>query len=91
MSRRRKKHRLPPPNARTTALLGLRLESYTVGDWCPTQDGTGPATAVGLSLRVAGGSLDGADLVLRLKTPEAVDTLIQSLLRHKRSVWPDAK
>lgn len=88
MSKRRK--RLPRPDRSPNPLLGLRLESYTIGDWCPSQDGSGPATAVALALRVAGGQLDGADLVLRLKTPEAVDTMVQSLLRHKRSVWPDA-
>lgn len=72
-------------------LLGLSLESYTIGDWHPTQDGSGPAAAVALSLRVkSSGPLDGADMVLRLRTPQAVDTMIQALLRHKRSVWPES-
>jgi hypothetical protein len=68
------------------------LLGYTVGDWCPTPDGSGPAKAVAVSIQIAmypGGP--PMDFVMRLKTPEAVDTMIQALLRHKRSVWPDAR
>lgn len=84
------KNRLPPPDKRKVALEGLRIHGYTVGDWCPTPDGTGPAEAVGLSLDVELRPGLRCDMVMRLKTPQAVDSLIQSLLRHKRSVWPDA-
>lgn len=84
------KRRLPPPSSRKVTLEGLRINSYTVGDWCPTPDGSGPAEAVALSLDINLKPDLRCDLVLRLKSPEAVDTLIQSLLRHKRSVWPEA-
>ncbi len=80
---------LPKPSG-PHPLTGLCINSYTVGDWCPTPDGTGPAEAVGLSLNLTLGDLT-FDVVMRLKTPAAVDTMIQSLLRHKRSVWPNAK
>lgn len=83
------KRRLPPPQG-PSALHGLTLNSYSVGSWCPSRDGTGPATAVGLSLHVQRSEGPEFDLVLRLKTPNAVDVMIQSLLRHKRDVWPDA-
>lgn len=72
-------------------LIGPNVESMTVGDWCPTQDGTGPAKAVALSFKVSGLMPVPLDLVFRLKTPTAVDDLIQMLLRHKRSVWPEAR
>ncbi len=84
------RRRLPPPSRQLHTLTGLSIESYTVGSWCPTPDGTGPATAVGLSLTVVGLAPVPVDLVMRLKTPAAVDNMIQSLLRHKRDVWPEA-
>lgn len=78
--------RLPPMQRGERTLVGLSINSYTVGSWCPTNDGSGPATAVALSLQVE----QLGDVVFRLKTPGAVDILVQSLLRHKRDVWPDA-
>jgi hypothetical protein len=80
------KHRLPPITSDRRPLMGPNVESYTVGDWCPTNDGSGPATAVGLSFHLE----DGFDIVFRLKSPKAVETLVQMLLRHKRSVWPES-
>lgn len=85
------KRRLPPPSKRRVALHGLRINHYTVGDWCPDQDAQEPPIAVGLSLNVTLPNGTAADFVLRLKTPQAVDNMIQSLLRHKRSVWPDSQ
>lgn len=81
--------RLPPMRG-PSALHGLTLNSYAVGSWCASPDGTGKATAVGLSLEVQWNGEQTFDLVLRLKSPAAVDTLIQQLLRHKRDVWPDS-
>lgn len=81
--------RLPPSERLGTPLVGPNVESYTVGSWCPTPDGTGRPVAVALSLQVRlAGEL--VDLVVRLKSPERVDQMIQALLRHKRDVWPDA-
>ena len=83
------KRRLPPPERNPRPFIGPRLLGYTVGEWCPTPDGTGPAEAVAVALQVRWDGKD-VDIVLRLRTPERVDELIQTLLRHKRGVWPEA-
>ena len=83
-----KSKRLPPMEG-PRELAGVQFRSYCVGDWCPTPDGSGPPQAVALSLQTTFAGQD-LDMVLRLKSPRAVDELIQSLLRHKRSVWPEA-
>lgn len=81
------KRRLPPMEPGGTPLFGPNVKSFTVGSWCPTPDGSGPALAVGLSIELDNGN----HIVFRLKTPERVDEFIQMLLRHKRDVWPNAK
>lgn len=80
------RRRLPPSTFGGEELKGPDIESFTIGSWCPTPDGSGPATAVAISFRLK----NGIDFVLRLKSPQMVDTAIQGLLRHKRDVWPDA-
>lgn len=67
-------------------MFGRTVKSFTIGSWCPTPDGSGPATAVGMTIEL----MTGEHIVMRLKSPRAVDETIQSLLRHKRDVWPDA-
>jgi hypothetical protein len=81
--------RLPPVGRESRGLVGPEIIGYTVGDWCPDQHAQKPPEAVALSLtvKIVG---EEFDFVMRLKTPQAVDTMIQALLRHKRSVWPDA-
>lgn len=65
------------------SLVGATIEEYTVGSWCPTPDGTGPATAVCIELRV-----DGLPpLIMRLKTPAAVNKMIAALEKHRDDVW----
>ena len=81
------KKRLPPAEFCGKPLHGPNLKSYTVGSWCPTSDGSGPPTAVAITLAIEG----MPDIVMRLKTPARVDEMIQMLLRHKRDVWPDAQ
>lgn len=66
-------------------LVGPRLEGYSIGSWCPSLDGTGKPTAVALTLQVSG----LGDLVLRLKSPRAVDEMIQLLQQYKAEVWSD--
>lgn len=80
------KHRLPPATPGGGPLYGRTVKTFTVGSWCPTPDGTGPAVAVAISIEL----MTGEHLVLRIRTPERVDEMIQMLLRHKRDVWPDA-
>lgn len=76
-----------PPMGGPHPLMGLSIDSYTIGSWCPSPDGTGKPEAVAISLKL---NEFPCDLVLRLKSPSRVDELIQALLRHKRDVWPDA-
>ncbi len=80
------KNRLPPAERGGRPLIGPTVKEFTVGSWCPTPDGSGAPEAVAVSILLN----NGMDIVLRLKTPKSVDFMIQSLLRHKREVWPDA-
>ena len=68
----------------TKPLLGPTLQGYSVGAWCPTPDGSGKPTAVAISMQVKG----MGDLVMRLKSPESVDEIVQLLLQYKQEVWP---
>ena len=67
----------------------MSIKHYTVASWCPARDGKGPATAVALHLTL---DLDGDEfeIVMRLKTPDAVDTMIAALERHRNDVWPNS-
>jgi hypothetical protein len=80
------KHRLPPPEFGGQEMFGRTVKSWTVGSWCPTPDGSGPASAVAMTIEL----MTGEHIVMRIKTPRAVDETIQMLLRHKRDVWPEA-
>lgn len=64
-------------------LLALRIGDYQVGSWHPLPDGKGRATQVHLALR-----LNVGVVVLRLKSRNAVQTLIDALERHRDDVWP---
>lgn len=84
MSRRR----LPPGNRVPTNLAGmngLEVEQYTVGSWCPTPDGSGPATQVHVHIKLKGFE---EIIVLRFKNPAAADVMIANLKRHRFDVWP---
>ena len=63
--------------------LGLTIESYSVGEWCPTPDGTGPAEAVAIEINVKG----LPPLVMRLKSRRAVNELIHALQKHRDGVF----
>lgn len=62
----------------------IAIEGYTVGSWCPTKDGSGPPEAVAIMLEVA-----GVPILLRLKSRQAVNDMIESLERYREDVWPD--
>jgi subtilisin-like proprotein convertase family protein len=81
------KRRLPPMTPGDRGLAGVNISGFTVGSWVPNQFSMGKAVAVALAIHTD----SHGDLVLRLKTPKAVDDMIQMLLRHKRDVWPEAK
>ncbi len=81
---------LPPMDGTATPLAGrgvFRVTEYGVASWCPSPDGSGPAEAVVLHLKIdaPGGPIE---LGLNLRTPEAVNTLVAMLLRHRDDVWP---
>lgn len=63
--------------------LGMTIEEYTVGSWCPTPDGTGPAVAVAIELKVNG----LPPLVMRLKSRRAVQEMIFALEKHRDDVF----
>lgn len=61
-------------------------DGYTVGAWCPTRDGSGPAEAVVLEIPVMGIGKVG----LRVKSRRAMDELVQLLGEYADQVWPAA-
>lgn len=63
---------------------GLTIESYTVGSWCPTPDGSGKPVAVALCLEVP--KLPYS-LVMRLKSRRAVNDMIAALREHRDEVF----
>ena len=83
---RKKRGRLGPMRHMARPIVGPLTEGFTVGSWCPTPDGSGPVEAVGVSFHLDD---DLGEATLRLKSPSAVDAMIQALLRHKRDVWPE--
>jgi hypothetical protein len=58
-------------------------EEYNVYSWCPTPDGTGPATQVHLHF----GKEPDPIFVIRIKSAAALDALIQTLQEHREDVW----
>ena len=65
------------------SLKGPMIKDFQIGSWCPTSDGTGNPTAVAITIQVE----DLGDLVIRLKSPERVDEVIQLLQQYKQEVW----
>ena len=88
MNRKRsdRPYRMPPPEIAPRSLIGPQVESFTVGSWCPSDDGSGKPEAVSISIQVSG----LGDLVMRIKSPMELDRIVQMLLRHKRDVWPES-
>jgi len=82
----RKPYKMPPPESNPSLLMGPNIESFTVGSWCPTPDGTGKPEAVAISIKASG----LGDIVMRIKSPMELDRIVQMLLRHKRDVWPES-
>lgn len=85
---RRIQRPLPEMSSGGVPLSGLTVSEYSVGSWCPTTDGSGPAEAVALQFVTKNPAIS---IFLRLKSPAAVDELISALQRHKEDVWPIGK
>lgn len=64
-------------------LEGVGLD---VRSWCPSPDGTGPATQVHLVIPV---EPEGVGIVVRLKTAQGVRRLLTAILEHAHDVWPE--
>lgn len=74
----------------STPLNGIRILDLQIGSWSPTPDGSGPAEAVALNFQALWNHRWVVDLVLRLKSPRAVDELIAALQKQRADVWPAA-
>ena len=61
-------HKLPKATGPIDLLVGPGVESFTVGSWCPTVDGSGTPTCVAISIRIQG----LGDVVVRIKSPQEV-------------------
>ncbi|MCG8583718.1 MAG: hypothetical protein MI757_03305 [Pirellulales bacterium] len=88
MGKHRKPRPLSEPHGPSGQRFGVRITEYTVGSWCPTPDGSGPAEAVAIQLMT---DLPDWSFMLRLKSPAAVDEMIEALKRHRNDVWPDCR
>lgn len=74
--------KIPPTN---TQLLGPMVDGFTVGQWCSSPDGSGPATAVAVIFNLQ----QVGDVMLRLKSRRAVDEMIAALEEHRNAVFGD--
>lgn len=89
MSRRRRERqqakvstgKTAPPN---TEMFGPMVDGFDVVQWCPTRDGSGEPEAVALVFNVR----ELGDIVMRLKSRDAVDRTIAALEEHRDAVWP---
>ncbi len=89
----------PPPRkyeivehaARPTPDLA-QFHGYSVGQWCPSPDGTGRPEAVVISIELGPGCTLNERLCsavgLRLGSRHAINTLIEVLERHRDEVFP---
>lgn len=84
-NRRERRRRLQPMMPGDRQMHGPTVKSFAVGSWL--EPGETVPTKVAITIETAA----MGDLVLRIKSPERVDEIIQMLLRHKREVWPDAR
>lgn len=86
----RKSHPIPPATFSGRNLSDMQLilsNGYDVTEWTPQKNGEGQPEAVCLVLHF-GGPLDGAGIVMRIKSRLECNRLIQILERHRDGVWP---
>lgn len=89
----KRKYDISEHGPRATPRLA-QFEGYTVGQWCPTPDGSGKPEAVvleickpdGIEFLIQGRRASG--LALRLKSRHAINVLIEVLERHRDEVFP---
>jgi hypothetical protein len=76
------------PSSSARGLAGVayhEVEAIKAVEFCPSSDGSGPATEVHLLITVRGVP---CPLILRLDKPAALDDLIGHLDGYRRLVWP---
>src|SRR3982750_3981350 len=79
---------LPPVEEKVRNLAGQKIhfvEEWGVYEWHRLPDGQGPPEAVAFHMKTT----DGMELAMPIGSPEALDQLINMLIRHRLSVWPD--
>ena len=59
------------------------VKGFHISEWHPLPDGEGRPTQVHLVVQAT----DDINFVLRLKSKEACDGLIETLRRHRNNVW----
>lgn len=67
-------------------MMVLEIEEYSINEWCPTPDGTGPAEQVHVLFKLKGLK---PQFVLRFKTRQAIEDFATILLGHADGVWPE--
>ena len=65
----------------------IACDAYSVCEWTPEKDGRGKPEMVCFVLHL-GADLDGAQVVVRIKSRPEANRLINILRRHRDGVWP---
>ncbi len=79
-------HRLSESDGKNTA--GMRffeIEKISVAPWHELPDAQGPATQLHLLIELKGTSMP---LILRIKSADAADAIIEALTLERSCVWP---
>lgn len=66
----------------------IEVESISVNEWHRLPNGQGKPEQVHLWIKLSDAP---ATMVLRFRSPKAVDNLIVALMTHRKSVWPKAR
>lgn len=72
-------------NLRDVPML-FELQEYQVAEWVPGDNGIGKPEAVALRFML-GGSFDGVEFMIRLKSRRAVNELVALLEQYRDRVW----
>lgn len=76
----------PPVNYAADDRTLLPCEGWDIIEWHPLPNGEGTATQVHIVI-TPGGPLDEFKFIMRLKSKAACDAMIETLQRHRDSVW----
>lgn len=68
----------------TAEMRFVEILSLSIRQWHPDPDGNGRPSQLHLMLKIA----ESLPIVLRLKSAEVTDALIEALVRNRQDVWP---